>query len=151
PPYYLVLAGLFCLLLFTEGLDAVLRSERLSYWTYSHNFFVAIQSWDDFRSLAHLWSLAVEEQFYLFWPLVILLLPLRHLRWITACLVVMPLLLRAAMLMAGSYYIAVYVLIFARMDALAVGALIALLAVTAEGRDMLARLAPKLLVMGVLM
>lgn len=151
PPYYLVLAGLFCLLLFTDGLDAVLRSERLSYWTYSHNFFVAIQSWDDFRSLAHLWSLAVEEQFYLFWPLVILLLPLRHLRWITACLVVMPLLLRAAMLMAGSYYIAVYVLIFARMDALAVGALIALLAVTAEGRDMLARLAPKLLVMGVLM
>jgi peptidoglycan/LPS O-acetylase OafA/YrhL len=150
PPYYLVLASLFCLLLVIEGIDAVLMSERLSYWAYLQNFFVAMKSWDDFRFLAHLWSLAVEEQFYLFWPLVILLLPLRHLGWITACLVVMPLLLRAAMLMAGSYYIAVYVLIFARMDALAVGALMALLAVTVEGRGMLARLGPKLLVGGVL-
>jgi len=30
-------------------------------------------------SVSHLWSLAIEEQFYLFWPWIILLLPRKFL------------------------------------------------------------------------
>jgi peptidoglycan/LPS O-acetylase OafA/YrhL len=43
-------------------------------------------------SVSHLWSLAVEEQFYLIWPCLVLLLPERRLpRVITAMIVLAPL------------------------------------------------------------
>jgi peptidoglycan/LPS O-acetylase OafA/YrhL len=43
---------------------------------YASNFLVFIkQAWQD--SLSHFWSLAVEEQFYLIWPFLIFLVPLR--------------------------------------------------------------------------
>lgn len=50
-------------------------------------------SWDETQrsALLHFWSLAVEEQFYLFWPLVLLalsLLPRLSLRWGVATLAV---------------------------------------------------------------
>jgi len=34
------------------------------------------------RSLGHYWTLALQEQFYFLWPLVVLLVPLRRLPWI---------------------------------------------------------------------
>jgi len=46
-------------------------------WTYTTNLKM---SWDNewgFGYLDHFWSLAVEEQFYLAWPLVIFLAPTR--------------------------------------------------------------------------
>ena len=45
--------------------------------TYATNFWVAKHGW--VNPVAHLWSLAVEEQFYLMWPWVILLTPKRWL------------------------------------------------------------------------
>jgi peptidoglycan/LPS O-acetylase OafA/YrhL len=43
-------------------------------WTYLQNWLFIFQAPDNNQMLLHTWSLAVEEQFYLFWPLVILLL-----------------------------------------------------------------------------
>ncbi|MEI7460162.1 MAG: acyltransferase [Pirellula sp.] len=45
--------------------------------TYATNFWVAEHGW--VNPVAHLWSLAVEEQFYLLWPWVILFTPKRWL------------------------------------------------------------------------
>ena len=51
--------------------------------SYLSNFyFFCNQGWDG--PISHFWSLAVEEQFYLFWPAVILCLPNRY---IGACIV----------------------------------------------------------------
>ena len=51
---------------------------------------------DTFSPLAPLWSLAVEEQFYLFWPVLVFFLGVKRLpRVLVACIVLTPL-LRAA-------------------------------------------------------
>lgn len=53
------------------------------YLAYLSNFLYAIRdSWNPWV-MGHTWSLAIEEQFYALWPLIIFLTPARHLK--TAC------------------------------------------------------------------
>lgn len=69
PIYYLTL---FILLLPVFEYGADYRSNIFYYLTYTSNIFLYdSQSWE--IPFIHSWSLAVEEQFYLIWPLVILL------------------------------------------------------------------------------
>lgn len=42
--------------------------------TYTYNFFAMSSSYQQTQTLTHFWSLAVEEQFYLIWPLMIFML-----------------------------------------------------------------------------
>ncbi|MGB4773709.1 MAG: acyltransferase [Daejeonella sp.] len=68
PIYYLTI---FILLLFSKYTGTNIQSAFVYFLTYTSNFyFFDIQGWDGMVS--HLWSLAVEEQFYLIWPWVIL-------------------------------------------------------------------------------
>jgi peptidoglycan/LPS O-acetylase OafA/YrhL len=74
PAYYLYLLilGLFVL----EGLD--LRQHPAFYFGYIYNVWIFITgSWGPYA--VHLWTLAVEEQFYIIWPWIILFVPIRHL------------------------------------------------------------------------
>ena len=78
------------------------------------------------------WSLAIEEQFYVVWPLLVALLPERALgRFLWAVVAGMPL-LRWAALGAGASPLLVYTHTACRLDGLAVGGLLAL-AVTRPG------------------
>ena len=47
---------------------------------YLYDFFSASEGFIPSRFLDHLWSLSVEEQFYIFWPLLIFLVPERSLK-----------------------------------------------------------------------
>jgi len=68
PIYYLTI---FVLLLFSKSTGTNIQSAFAYFLTYTSNFyFFKIQTWDGMVS--HLWSLAVEEQFYLIWPWIIL-------------------------------------------------------------------------------
>ncbi len=40
-------------------------------FTYTINIYALLPSHADFTNVGHFWSLAVEEQFYLFWPIII--------------------------------------------------------------------------------
>ena len=80
----------------------------------------------------HFWSLAVEEQFYFVWPLVVFLLGRGELIKVCVACIIGALSLRIGLVWAG-YSHAAYVLAPARMDALALGALVALLARHPDG------------------
>lgn len=75
--------------------------------------------------LSPTWSLAIEEQFYFVWPLLIWILPRRTVKHLAAALVVCSPLLRLG-LMLGHVQISVYYNTLTRLDGLAVGSFLAL-------------------------
>jgi peptidoglycan/LPS O-acetylase OafA/YrhL len=76
-------------------------------------------------SLNVLWSLAVEEQFYIFWPFVVLLVSERRLAIVAVALMIAAPLLRAAATPWFDTFWPIYYLTPFRMDLLAAGALLA--------------------------
>lgn len=95
-------------------------------WVYLQNFVLA-RGPQSLPGLGHLWSLAIEEQFYLFWPIVIWLVPARRRFHVLVGGIVVTLVLRTAMLWGGVIDDwAARELTFTRLDSLLVGALGAL-------------------------
>ena len=77
-------------------------------------------------AMTPLWSLAVEEQFYLFWPLVVLLCGNQRLRQIALAVLIVSPLLRAAATPLFSTHFPIFSLTPFRVDTLAFGAWIAI-------------------------
>jgi peptidoglycan/LPS O-acetylase OafA/YrhL len=75
----------------------------------------------------HFWSLAVEEQFYLVWPWIVLGLPRARLATATFVLIAAGPLYRACAIAGGLNDIAVTMLPFGCLDTLGAGALLALI------------------------
>lgn len=94
-------------------------------------FYYANFVYTDLGSLGHTWSLAVEEQFYLIWPIVVVALFPRRGRWtvmaVSAALILLANVTRTVMEQRGATLQTLYALAPARMDALMVGALCAIL------------------------
>lgn len=59
----------------------------LSYLTFTGNFDFIIKGLPDCSVLGVLWSIAIEEQFYLIWPIVLSLVPFKRL-WIPFTLII---------------------------------------------------------------
>lgn len=76
-------------------------------------------------ALTPLWSLAVEEQFYLIWPWVVLLCSARTLRRLAISVIVISPLLRAAATPLFHDHLPIYFLSVFRADGLCAGALVA--------------------------
>jgi peptidoglycan/LPS O-acetylase OafA/YrhL len=75
--------------------------------------------------LTHLWSLAIEEQFYLIWPLLVYLLPVRKLVWTCiALLVIAP--ISASLFSLNDNSLGHYLFTLNRFNALAMGGLLAI-------------------------
>jgi len=76
----------------------------------------------------HLWSLAVEEQFYCLWPAVVFLIKDRHrLIKLTVILMIASTLVRLLMLYSGKSLWMIYIFTPARADSLMMGSLLVLL------------------------
>ena len=74
-----------------------------------------------------LWSISVEEQFYLVWPLVIARVGVRNLKGVCIALIVVANLLRIVMEKKGAGMVAFWCSTLSWLDAIALGALVALL------------------------
>ncbi len=130
-PAYFVALGVQAIVLALLGR---LGSARLG-WTASWltNVLVAREGWAALApTMQHYWSLAVEEQFYLLWPLLAIAVKPSGLKWICIAGILGSSLSRVLFAQAGNP-VAGYVLLPARMDGLAVGALLAVAAYGAEG------------------
>jgi peptidoglycan/LPS O-acetylase OafA/YrhL len=73
------------------------------------------------------WSLAVEEQYYLIWPIVVRTLRVRRLAIVLAAMLLAAPLLRAYLCFVWDAPLASYVLMPCRMDSLAAGGVVAIL------------------------
>jgi peptidoglycan/LPS O-acetylase OafA/YrhL len=76
--------------------------------------------------VGHFWSLAVEEQFYLIWPWLILLCPRKILPWTIGCVILLAPAYRFIALRMGLNQLAVFVATPSALDSLGLGALLAL-------------------------
>lgn len=113
-------AGGICL----SGLTCGTHIVRWSYWTFSQNIAMAAAGEFGQHSLEVTWSLAVEEQFYLLLPVIILVLPLRLIPWLCVGALAVAALARVAAIAAG-YPLGAYTLLPSRMDTLFAGVLVA--------------------------
>lgn len=88
-------------------------------WLWFH-----LTNWthEDLGGFSHFWSLAVEEQFYLLWPLLVYRLSPRRLLLVCIVIAVGSLAVRSTMVFAGVPAKEIYIATVCRMDALALGA-----------------------------
>ena len=128
PAYYLFLV--ICLLLLPalfESFNFALPATEspLWYWLYGSNYLWAVQEFKPPEYLGITWSLAVEEQFYLLWPLAVFFLR----RYFGVSLVVLisaVLLLRIWLVLSiDAWADATYMSSVCRADSLLIGAAIA--------------------------
>jgi peptidoglycan/LPS O-acetylase OafA/YrhL len=127
PPYYFLLSVMFLLVPHFRPATAATLAEQghqIWYWLYAANWTFLGGGGVD--ALGHCWSLALEEQFYLLWPLVVQRLDDRGLARLCGGIAVGALGLRVGLRLAGVSPDIVYECSFTRADALVLGALAAL-------------------------
>lgn len=129
PLYYLVLFVALVLLPMLPDLHRVIVGsnpipDQLPYWFFLTNFSIAdrgmTHGWLDIA-----WSLAIEEQFYVVWAIVVLLCPPRWLGPLCAAVLIVEPIARSIALAGGVDPADIYVLTWYRLDGLSMGALLA--------------------------
>jgi peptidoglycan/LPS O-acetylase OafA/YrhL len=107
-------------------------------WTYTLNLFRVLvdNQWEG--PISHLWSLSVEEQFYLVWPWVILLTPRRFLFPVLLVSVAIGPAAKTILAIYGLPAGAIKFFTLSRLDTLAMGGLLAY-AVTQQGLQTIAK------------
>jgi peptidoglycan/LPS O-acetylase OafA/YrhL len=120
PVYYLVI-----LLTWLAGVGAMRQTVGWNL-SYLSNFYFYHRATGNY-SVTHLWSLAVEEQFYLLWPLLILFLPRKWLAGAIVSAICIGPIFRAAIVLIGGNDWQASVLMPACLDMLGMGGLVAYL------------------------
>lgn len=123
---FLRIFPLFYLVLFATYLLGSFPVRETFGWhvTYLSNVFF-FKHGQGYYSVGHFWTLAVEEQFYLLWPIVALFISRRMLFPVLIALTLTGPILRASLLAAGFNAWQAFILMPACLDTLGLGALLA--------------------------
>jgi peptidoglycan/LPS O-acetylase OafA/YrhL len=117
PLYYGVLFGVLVVLPRIPSMHAAVNTEgQAALWLFAVNWS---RSTPD--GFVHFWSLAIEEQFYLFWPLVVWQLAPRRLLSVCLSIALGALVLRCVLVIWSADWWTLYSNTLCRMDALALG------------------------------
>jgi peptidoglycan/LPS O-acetylase OafA/YrhL len=120
PIYYLTIFACFALN------EPPVREKIVWCLLYATNFYIAFkETW--LGSIDHLWSLAVEEQYYLIFPYLILFLPKRYFLNTFWAMILISIGLRFILYLNGNPWMAQYVLMPTNLDSFGLGGLLAYL------------------------
>ena len=128
PLYYLTLLIVFAVLTIPGiiNFDPVWDPRHLEtsiyYLTFTQNLLFSFNHWGVTDLLNHFWSLAIEEQFYMFWPFVVFYLNTSKLLMVCLLLIAIGLITRNSN--AESDFS--YVFTLSRVDALGIGSMLAI-------------------------
>lgn len=121
--------------LLKEEIQKSIQPQLLYASFYLFDFVHASALFQNTRFLSHLWSLSVEEQFYICWPLILFLTPGKKIKPLFLSMIAAGPILRLLTFIVynnhllpsllNNPYLAVYVLPFSHIDAFAMGAYIA--------------------------
>jgi peptidoglycan/LPS O-acetylase OafA/YrhL len=131
PLYYSVLLGALVIVPAIVGLGRLpalyplLIKNQIWLWTYLQNF-IQSKSPHMLPGFGHFWSLAVEEQFYWVWPLVIYFLSRRNLMRLSIAICLAEPVLRFTLLHSGYSAWALRQLTFTRIDSFVYGGIAAI-------------------------
>jgi peptidoglycan/LPS O-acetylase OafA/YrhL len=130
PLYYSVLLVLTVLVpaLVPSTPDSAHSPYMSTWWfsTYFANWPISRAGWGvSPRTMPHFWTLAMEEQFYLVWPAVILAVPRRRLVALCVAMLAAAMILRALLLYRWSLLAVIPVNTLVRLDGLVMGAIVA--------------------------
>jgi peptidoglycan/LPS O-acetylase OafA/YrhL len=128
PPYYGLLILAFIALPFFIGERAstiTVQSDKQGwFWLYGANWLFAKEG--RFEKGGYLWSLSVEEQFYVLWPLIVACLSRTQLLRVCAIGCATIWIVRPVLIMLGVSSTAVYSMTLTHMDGLLLGGMLAI-------------------------
>jgi peptidoglycan/LPS O-acetylase OafA/YrhL len=129
PLYYLLLIIIYSIYYLTpmssDPTYAKVGEAAIWSWTYLFNFFIAAEGSWSVPFMGHFWSLAVEEQFYLFWPFIVMHLSGKNLERLCYGLILISALVQSYMKVEGYSVPTMHVFTLCRLGALAIGSLMA--------------------------
>jgi len=128
PLYYTVLVFVvFIVPLLSNIYRYPLVAEQLPYWLYVSNYIPMDTELSKTFSLSHFWSLAVEMQYYMVWPILMIFVPkARVVNYIIAFLMFV-FFLRSWLVFNDVYWQVTFMWTPMRIDGLLIGSLIAIL------------------------
>lgn len=131
PLYYLYLALAFII-------HPDIRGNILAFILYAQNILFAVQP-ETFGTLAHLWTLAIEAQFYLFLPWLVIFLPKKTLIPLFVAMILFAPLFRVALYGYGLTFHQANMLVPTHFDTLCLGGLLSALMAAGQSGQALAR------------
>lgn len=121
PLYYFFLLLTYFVFPFIFNQEVPTWGQQAYFYAYLQNFAMTF-GWNSVGP-GHFWSLAVEEHFYMFWPLVVYFFNIKQLKRLIFGIIGFAFVLRIILIL-NNYN--VFYFTFTRFDALAIGALLAI-------------------------
>lgn len=122
PLYYLFLIIFYFVVPIIEKTTIAPFNQQIWFWIYLQNFAKTFH-WDNYGP-THFWSLAVEEHFYLFWPLIVYFFPVKKIKIWIVLLILISILVRIILV---NLNFDPFFFTFSRMGELTMGAQLAIM------------------------
>jgi len=91
---------------------------------YNNFHAIAIKIWQ--YPFAHLWSICIEEHFYLFWPILVFLIKKENIKSLTLILIVSSIIFRIYLFLTNADFWYYFMHTFSRIDVLLIGSYFAI-------------------------